>query len=111
LESREKYDEEQRRQEIQRWQRVRAIDRQQILQKIAGQGAEFRGMQQVGLEAIANRVLRVIVIMRTGGGKSLFFMVLAASSREGVSIVVVLLTSLREDLRDRCSKAGIRCAE
>jgi superfamily II DNA helicase RecQ len=68
-------------------------------------------MQQAGLEAIANRVLRVIVIMRTGGGKSLFFIVPAASSREGVSIVVVPLTSLREDLRDRCSKAGIRCTE
>jgi hypothetical protein len=52
-----------------------------------------------------------MIIMRTGGGKSLFFMVLAASSREGVSIVVVLLTSLREDLRDRCSKVGIRYTE
>jgi hypothetical protein len=36
LVSREKYNEEQRRQEIQRWQRVRAIDRHQVLQKIAG---------------------------------------------------------------------------
>jgi superfamily II DNA helicase RecQ len=52
-----------------------------------------------------------MIIMRTGGGKSLFFMVPAASSREGVSIVVVLLTLLREDLRDRCSKAGIRYVE
>jgi superfamily II DNA helicase RecQ len=68
-------------------------------------------MQQVGLEAIANRALRVVIIMRTGGGKSLFFIVLAASSREGVSIVVVLLTLLREDLRDRCSKVGIRYTE
>jgi superfamily II DNA helicase RecQ len=49
--------------------------------------------------------------MRTGGRKSLFFIVLAASSREGVSIVVVLLTLLREDLRDRYSKVGIRYTE
>ena len=111
LGSREKHDEEQRRQEMQRWQKVRATDRQQVLQRIAGQGAEFRGMQQAGLEAITNRVARVMLIMRTGGGKSLFFMVPAASSREGVSIVVVPLISLREDLRDRCSQAGIRCAE
>ena len=81
------------------------------MQRIAGQGAEFRGLQKAGLEAITNRVARVMLIMRTGGGKSLFFMVLAASSKEGVSIVVVLLTLLREDLRDRCAKARIRCAE
>jgi superfamily II DNA helicase RecQ len=68
-------------------------------------------MQEAGLEAITNRVARVIIIIRTGGGKSLFFIVPAASSREGVSIVVVLLTLLREDLRDRCSKAGIRYVE
>jgi superfamily II DNA helicase RecQ len=68
-------------------------------------------MREVGLEAITNRVVRVMIIIRTGGGKSLFFMVLAASSREGVSIVVVPLTLLREDLRDRCSKVGIRYAE
>jgi superfamily II DNA helicase RecQ len=53
----------------------------------------------------------VIIIIRIGGRKSLFSIVLAASSREGVSIVVVLLTSLREDLRDRYSKVGIRCIE
>lgn len=81
------------------------------MQRIAGEGAEFRGLQKAGLEAITNRVTRVIIIIRTGGRKSLFFMVLAASSREGVSIVVVPLTSLREDLRDRCAKAGISCAE
>jgi superfamily II DNA helicase RecQ len=52
-----------------------------------------------------------MIIIRIGGGKSLFFMVLAASSREGVSIMVVLLTSLREDLRDRYSKVGIRYTE
>ena len=52
-----------------------------------------------------------MIIIRTGGRKSLFFIVLAASSKEGVSIIIVLLTSLREDLRDRCSKAGIRCTE
>lgn len=80
--SREKYNEEQRRQEIQRWQKVRATDRQKMLQRIAGLGAQFRGIQGAGLEAITNRAARVMIIMRTGGGKSLFFMVPAASSKE-----------------------------
>ena len=57
---------------------MRETDRQQVLQKITGQGAEFRGLQQAGLEAITNRAIRVMIIMRTGGGKSLFFMVPAA---------------------------------
>lgn len=68
-------------------------------------------MQKAGLEAITNRVTRVMIIIRIGGGKSLFFIVLAASSREGVSIVVVPLISLREDLRDRYTKASISYIE
>ncbi|KAJ9634930.1 hypothetical protein H2199_008794 [Coniosporium tulheliwenetii] len=46
-----------------------------------------------------------------GGGKSLFFMLPAASSRDGVTVVIVPLCSLREDLKDRCDRAGISCAE
>jgi len=49
--------------------------------------------------------------MRTGGGKSLLFMLPAASSRDGVTVVIVPLCSLREDLKDRCDGAGISCAE
>jgi len=49
--------------------------------------------------------------MRTGGGKSLFFMIPALCSRDGVTIVVVPLNSLREDLQQRCTKAGISCIE
>jgi superfamily II DNA helicase RecQ len=49
--------------------------------------------------------------MRTGGGKSLFFMLPAASTRTGVTIVIIPLNSLREDLKDRCDKVGISCAE
>jgi superfamily II DNA helicase RecQ len=49
--------------------------------------------------------------MRTGGGKSLFFILLAASIRIGVTIVIIPLNSLREDLKDRYDKAGISYAE
>lgn len=68
-------------------------------------------MQKARLEAITNRVTRVMIIIRIGGGKSLFFIVLVASSREGVSIIVVPLTLLREDLRDRYTKASISYIE
>ena len=57
-----------------------------------GQGAQFRGLQKVGSEAITNRVARVVLIVRTRDKKGLFFMILVASSKEGVSIIIVLLT-------------------
>jgi len=72
---------------------------------------EFRGLQKAGLEAIIARKSRVLIIMRTGGGKSLFFMILALCSRDGVMIVVVPLNSLREDLQQRCTDKGIRYTE
>lgn len=40
----------------------------------------------------------MLIIIRTGGGKSLFFIILALCLRDGVIIVVVPLNSLREDL-------------
>ena len=48
--------------------------------------------------------------MKTGGGKSLLFMLPAASSNAGVTIVIVPLNSLRDDLMNRCKKAGIKHA-
>lgn len=57
------------------------------------------------------RHLRVLIVIRTGGGKSLLFMLPAASSWDGVTVVIVSLCSFREDSKDRCDKAGISCAE
>lgn len=68
------------------------------MKRLLGENAEFRGLQKAGLEAIIARKSRVLIIMRTGGGKSLFFMILALCSRDRVTIVVVPLNSLREDL-------------
>ena len=90
---------------------MRQTDLQKQLIKIVGEGAEFRGLQKAGMEAIIARVARVLIIMRTGGGKSLFFMLPASSSRDGVTVVIVPLNSLREDLKGRCDRVGISCAE
>lgn len=53
----------------------------------------------------------VIVIIGTGGGKSLCFMLPAANCPGGVTVVVVLLVSLLGDIVLRCRKLGIICAE
>ncbi|KDN71707.1 hypothetical protein CSUB01_12644 [Colletotrichum sublineola] len=53
----------------------------------------------------------VVVVMGTGGGKSLCFMLPAASCPGGVTVVVVPLVSLLGDMVRRCGLLGIRCAE
>jgi len=48
--------------------------------------------------------------MGIGAGKSMLFM-LPASCSTGVTVVVVPLISLRDNLKDRCDKAGIECVK
>lgn len=60
--------------------------------------------------AIMRQKSPVVVIMGTSGGKSLLFMLPALCST-GLTVVVVPLVSLRGDMKDRCDKLGIECAE
>ncbi|KAF2806588.1 uncharacterized protein BDZ99DRAFT_538952 [Mytilinidion resinicola] len=48
----------------------------------------------------------VVAIIGTGGGKSVLF-ILPALCLTGVTVVVMLLVLLREDIKSRCNKAGI----
>ena len=48
--------------------------------------------------------------MPTGSGKSVLFMLPAWVEAGGVTVVVVPLNGLREDMVFRCKKFGIRCA-
>lgn len=101
------------RSEARRWRykQMRSVDIDAQLKRITqNEKAEFRGVQREGLQAIVGCVPRVTIVMRTGGGKSLFFMIPAAGSRDGVTIVVVPVVSLRQDLVDRCEKVGLSIA-
>ncbi|KAK4897073.1 hypothetical protein LTR49_028043 [Elasticomyces elasticus] len=102
---------EQEASELKRWQEIRRMNVQDQLERVVGRDAAFRGKQKEGLEAIVARQMRVLIIIRTGEGKSLCFMLPAAASKGGVTIVVVPLTALRQDMRKRCDKAGIVCRE
>ena len=53
----------------------------------------------------------MLIIIRIGGGKSIFFILLVVSIRTRVTIVIIPLNLLQEDLKDRCDKVGISCAE
>ncbi|KAL2104431.1 hypothetical protein VUR80DRAFT_942 [Thermomyces stellatus] len=50
---------------------------------------------------------RHVQVAGTGGGKSMSFMLPAYCSPEGVTVVVVPLVALRQDLHERCERAGI----
>lgn len=73
-----------------------------------GRNATFRGLQLEGLEAIISGEPRVVMIMRTGGGKSLMFMLPAFCSLGGTTVVVVPLVSLWSDLERRCREVGLK---
>ena len=77
------------------------------LREMLGPTASFRGSQLEGLRAIVSGEPRVVMVMRTGGGKSLMFMLPAFCSVGGVTVVVVPLISLRSDLERRCKEIGL----
>jgi RecQ family ATP-dependent DNA helicase len=96
---------------FQRWKRMRTMDWNKPLQQLIGPAAEFRGVQEAAIKAIGTNDSPIVVVMPTGGGKSLLFMLPALCHPDGVTLVVVPLISLREDLKRRCEEIGITCRE
>ena len=96
---------------FQRWKRLRGIDIPVELTRMMGSHARFRGVQEAAIRSIIHGDSPVVVVMGTGGGKSLVFMLPAWCSSGGTSIVVVPLIALRQDMKDRCRQFGITCVE
>ena len=86
---------------------------QRVMQKALGrEDVGFRSeQQQTAVEAILAGDTPLIVILSTGGGKSLLFMIPACLNKPGVTIVVAPFRALVNDLVDRLKKAGIDCME
>ncbi|KAH7034000.1 hypothetical protein B0J12DRAFT_530476, partial [Macrophomina phaseolina] len=99
-----------------RWKKVKTVDRRQVLRELTGKrDAEFRGVQEEAVEAVVEGRSPLLVVMGTGAGKSVAFMIpalcAAAVGEQGTTVVVVPLNSLRENMVDRCRRAGITAAE
>ena len=90
-----------------RWRGLRTVNAIIQLRAIYGEQAEFWGAQQVGIHAILRGESLVVIIMLIGGGKSLMFILPAAYNNAGLTIVVVPLLSLRQDLLRRCELARL----
>ena len=84
------------------WSRAR-----EILQTVFGYGA-FRGQQEAIIEHVSSGH-DALVLMPTGGGKSLCYQI-PALIREGVGIVVSPLIALMQDQVDALETAGVRAA-
>ncbi|KAK4934260.1 hypothetical protein LTR10_024413 [Elasticomyces elasticus] len=97
---------------IRRLQHLERVDlRGALRQLVQSEHAEFRGQQEEALQAIVHRVSPIVVVMCTSAGKSALFMLPASMSPHGMTVVVVPVISLQQDLADRCQRAGIRCVE
>jgi superfamily II DNA or RNA helicase len=85
----------------------------EAMQRMTGRPEmQFRPIQAAAIRSIQAGDDRVVAVMPTGGGKSMLFMLPAwVAGRGGLTVVVVPLTSLRQDLRERCQAFGISCVE
>jgi superfamily II DNA helicase RecQ len=93
--------------QMQRWRQMRAVNTQARLEALLGAGSRFRGEQEGAISAVMRGQSPVVVVMGTGGGKSMVFMLPASSVVGGTTIVIVPLVSLQGNLQERCTKARI----
>jgi len=77
-----------------------------------GTSVLFRSKEQErGLEAVLAGQTPLVVVLPTGGGKSLLFMAPACLAEPGVTVVVVPFRALLGDMVQRMKDVGIACME
>jgi superfamily II DNA helicase RecQ len=81
---------------IDRWGRLRKMDRAAQLQRMMGKAAKFRGVQKEAIDAIVAGKSHVVAVMPTGAGKSMLFMLPAWAEQGGTTVVVMPLIAMQE---------------
>jgi hypothetical protein len=83
----------------------------QAVQKALGtENVTYQSLEQErALHAVINNESPVIVVLPTGGGKSLTFMGPACLPQAGVTIVVAPFCALEDNMISRCEERGIEC--
>ena len=77
------------------------------LKQMMGPAAEFRGLQEPVIRAVAPGEWPIVQVTPTGGGKSLTYMLPAYCTPDGVTVVITPLVSLQDDMAARCAMMGI----
>jgi superfamily II DNA helicase RecQ len=92
---------------------ARAAVVQRALQQVLGkQDVGFRSMEQEqALYAVLDKTTPLVVVLPTGGGKSLLFTLPACIEESRVTVVIVLYWALIEDLVSWICSCGIDCIE
>lgn len=84
-----------------------------LLQGIASPGAQLRDDQWAAIDALVNQRRRMLVVQRTGWGKSAVYFIAAKLLREagyGPSLIVSPLLALMRNQVAAAERAGIRAA-
>ena len=82
-----------------------------VLQRLAGERAEFRDDQLAAIEALVTKRMRVLCVQRTGWGKSAVYFIATALLRErgaGPTVIVSPLLALMRNQVEAAARAGIR---
>lgn len=88
-------------------------DAQVLLEKIAGPDAVLRDDQWAAIDALVNDRRRMLVVQRTGWGKSAVYFIAAKLLRQhgsGASVIISPLLALMRNQVEAAERAGIRAA-
>lgn len=96
-----------RRARLERRRRLRQMDPTAALSTLLGGPASLRGVQADAIRAVQDGLNQIVVVMPTGSGKSMVFLLPAAMQPSGVTVVVVPLRALEQDLLYRCTRLGV----
>lgn len=77
---------------------------EQSYEKLLGLSAEARSNQMLAFREIANCVAELLVVLATGGGKTLLYVLPSLSPGAQVTAVIISLVALKQDLLRRCSE-------
>ena len=76
------------------------------------ENAQFKSEEQRrAVEAVLNRQKDVLVILPTGGGKTLLYLLPTLLEKGRTTVVVIPMIAMMQDLIDRCHKSKISLAE
>ena len=81
-----------------------------LLRKILGENAQFRDGQSEAIDNIVNKKARVLLVQRTGWGKSIVYFIATRMLRDqgyGPSLLISPLLSLMRNQIDMAEKAGV----
>ncbi|KAF1980643.1 P-loop containing nucleoside triphosphate hydrolase protein [Aulographum hederae CBS 113979] len=80
-----------------------------VLKQMHGPGAVYKDKQADAIRAVISNRQEVVVVLKTGEGKSLLYQLPAMLPGAGTTILIVPLVALKQDTIRRCAQLGVEC--